>query len=66
MIKLEDECVGCAKELGCLGSACKYKDVPHLYCDDCGDEADELYDFDGEQLCDKCLLERFPKVERYG
>ena len=38
MIKFEDECVGCPTELGCIGEACRYRNVPHVYCDICGEE----------------------------
>ena len=62
IIKYEDECVGCPPEIGCLHSACKYQNVPHYYCDKCGDE-DKLYDYDGEQLCKSCLLGNFKVVE---
>lgn len=48
--------------MGCLHSACKYKNVPHYYCDICGDET-TLYDYDGEQLCENCLLENFQVVK---
>ena len=65
-IKYEDECVGCPPEMGCLGSACPNRNVPHYYCDgeDCGEEflANELYDYDGEMLCVDCLLKQFKKV----
>ena len=40
MLRIEDECVGCPPEMGCIGSACENKNVPHLYCDECGDDAD--------------------------
>ena len=34
----EDECVGCPKELGCMGNACPNRNVPHYDCDECGEE----------------------------
>lgn len=61
-IEYENECVGCPTEMGCMGDNCPNRHVPHLYCDDCGEEYEELYDYEGEQLCQKCLLERFEKV----
>ena len=59
MIKYESECVGCHSEIGCIGDYCQYKHVPHLYCDVCHEEVDELYeiDFDNDQRCLSCLLE---------
>lgn len=62
MIKYENECAGCTPERGCLGSTCPNLNVPHLYCDDCGEEESELYEYDGEKLCADCLLNRFEKV----
>lgn len=64
MIKYEDECVGCPPEMGCLHEACKYSNVPHFYCDGCGDEVSggDLYYFDDSQLCIDCILGRLEKV----
>lgn len=52
----EDECVGCPPEIGCLGSSCRYKNVPHLVCDECKREFDKLYLYDSLQVCEGCLL----------
>ena len=64
MITYEDECVGCPPEIGCFGSACMYKNVPHYYCDKCKYEVDceDLYYYDGEEICKECLLELIPKA----
>ncbi len=63
MLIYENECVGCKSEFGghCLGSVCPNRNVPHYYCDRCGEET-ELYDFEGEQLCAECLLKNFTKI----
>ena len=46
MIKFEDECMSCAvPAYPCLGDSCPNRHVPHLYCDECGDDVEELYDF---------------------
>ena len=64
MIKYEDECCGCATEsYPCLGSACSNRNVPHFYCDKCGEDVEELYKVDGEELCEDCLKNNFEKVE---
>jgi len=64
MIKYQNDCVGCPDGVPCMGRACPYRHVPHFYCDECGDEADELREFDdGRQLCNSCLLAQFPPVE---
>ena len=62
MVKYENECVGCPKEMSCLGNICPYKNVKHLYCDKCGEDCEELYVFDGEELCEECLLDSFKKI----
>jgi len=60
MIKYEDECVGCPSEIGCLGSSCPNRNIPHTYCDRCEDEA-KLYAHNDntEQLCKKCMNKEF-------
>lgn len=63
MIKYEDECVGCPKDMGCLGKYCPNRNVPHLYCDHCGEEVSELREYDGEQWCEDCILEEFDIVD---
>lgn len=63
-VVLENECVGCPPERGCLGDACPNRNVAHYYCDKCDAEVDsseELYEVDGEDLCECCLKERFRK-----
>ena len=63
MIKFENECCGCATEsYPCIGSACPNRKVPHLLCDRCGDDVEELYKCDGEELCEECLLKTFEKI----
>ena len=59
MIKIENNCVGCPPEMGCLGSNCPYMDVEVHYCDKCEEELDEIYNVDGEELCEDCLKEMF-------
>ena len=63
MIKYVDECVGCAPDLPCLGPSCPNRNVRHLECDGCGEDVDILYEYDGEELCESCLLDRVPKIE---
>ena len=63
MITYEDECVGCPTEMGCMESACPYRNVPHLYCDKCEEEVDDLYEWDGKQVCIDCIVKSLKKVE---
>ena len=62
MIILEDECVNCPPEMGCLGNSCPNKSVPHYICDKC-DEEDILYEFEDRQLCSSCILDELEIVE---
>lgn len=61
MIKIEDECVGCPPEMGCLGDSCPYKNVPRYYCDECNEE-NKLYWYNGRQLCIDCIEEQLDEV----
>lgn len=65
MIRIENECVGCPPHLGCLGSVCPHRNSIHFYCDDCKDEFDTLYHYDGEELCIDCIESRLEKVSPY-
>ena len=62
MIEYENECVGCPPEMGCMGSSCPNRNVPHYYCDECGDET-SLYYYDDKELCIDCIKEKLEKVE---
>lgn len=55
MIKIENDCVGCPPEIGCMGSACPYRNVKTTVCDNCGKYAE--YNIDGEDFCSECLEE---------
>lgn len=59
MVEYENECVDCG--LPCYGDACPYRHVPHYYCDECGDE-EKLYEFDGQELCIRCIKNRLTEV----
>ena len=61
--EITDECVNCG--MPCLGDFCRYKNVVRYYCDKCNNEfeSDELYDVDGDMLCEDCLKGRFQTVE---
>lgn len=64
----EDECVGCPPEMGCLGSSCPNKNVLHVFCDKCKKECelDELHEVGGEDVCEKCIFEMYPKIKVEG
>ena len=62
MIKIENHCVGCHKEMGCMGNACPNRNVKVTYCDVCGFEIDgDIYEVDGEDVCEDCLKGMFYK-----
>lgn len=66
MVKYENECVGCSSQgLPCLGDACRNRNVPHYYCDNCGEECDpdDLYDDNGSMICEDCLLSQYDKIK---
>lgn len=60
MVRYEDQCVSCG--LPCMGSSCPNRNVPVQYCDECDEEIDEVYDVDGDELCEECCLKRFRRV----
>ena len=60
--RIENHCVGCPAEMGCLGSSCPHQNVEVHYCDKCGDELDAIYDVDGNELCESCLKQLFKRV----
>lgn len=60
MVRYENDCVDCGQP--CIRNACLNYNVPHYYCDECGDE-DELYEYEDYQLCKECLLKIVPKVQ---
>lgn len=61
MKKVENECVGCPPEMGCLGDSCPNRNVTRFYCDRCGEE-ETLYYYYDEELCADCLLKEFKVV----
>lgn len=64
MISYENECCNCSVDgFPCIGDSCKNIDVKHYYCDDCKDEFDIIYDFDGRELCIDCIEKTLKRVE---
>lgn len=58
MTKYENDCVGCPQ--GCIH--CGRDRTPYLYCDLCKDEAEYLYEYGDDELCEDCLLKQFNKI----
>ena len=64
MVIYENECCDCAVPgYPCLGNSCPNRHVKHYYCDDCRDDVEKLYRFDGEELCLDCVEKRLEVVE---
>lgn len=61
MRRIENECVGCPPEMGCLGNSCPNRNVVRLQCDECGEE-EKLYHYDSEELCGDCILKRLDEA----
>lgn len=60
MKKYENQCCDCAVAgYPCLGSSCSLRKVPIHYCDRCESEIDEIFDVEGEELCEDCLKDLF-------
>ena len=64
MITTSNECCGCASPgFPCIGDRCELLHVKHYICDNCGEEVEELYWYDGNQLCKYCVLENLEVVQ---
>lgn len=65
MVRIENHCCNCATPgYPCLGPSCPETRVPVYYCDKCGEEIyDDVYDVDGEDLCEECLKDKFRKED---
>lgn len=63
MVRIENHCCNCAVPgYPCLGNACERRHVEVHYCDNCEFEIDgDIYEVDGEELCEDCLKEKFRK-----
>lgn len=59
--RYENQCADCG--FPCRYEACRYYRVRILECDSCGEEFYHLYNLDGEELCESCVLERLEVIE---
>lgn len=61
MKKIENHCVCC--DIPCID--CGRKRVPVFYCDKCDPKCEEpleeVYESEGEELCESCLLKKYRK-----
>lgn len=64
MVTYENECCDCAVPgYPCLGDSCPNRHVKHYYCDECGEDVEKIYRFEGEELCLDCIEKRLEVVE---
>ena len=64
MIKVENHCIGCAVDsYPCMGDACPRREVEVHYCDQCDEQIEEVFEVDGEELCEECLKNMFRKED---
>ncbi len=61
LIIIDSNCVDCGYP--CRHEACIYYKVIRYICDNCKEEQDDLYVFDGQELCAECILKQLEKVE---
>lgn len=64
MSRVEDNCCNCDVESYPCSGQCYLRNSVHYYCDCCKEEfySEELYDYDGQELCEECLLKIVPKA----
>ena len=67
MKRIENHCCGCAVPgYPCEGTSCPNRNVEVYYCDKCDPKGnyplDEVYEVDGEELCEDCLKKLFIKT----
>lgn len=59
MIVIDSDCCNCG--LPCLYEGCTYYKIARFFCDDC-DSEENLWYFEGQQLCADCILKRLEEV----
>lgn len=61
MIRYESGCVDCG--MPCMGRACRHYEQAQVSCDECGKDDENIYEYDGRQLCIECIEDSLTKVE---
>lgn len=62
MIIERNDCCDCAvPSYPCMGNSCPLRHVRIHVCDECESEA-LLYDYEGRELCQDCLLDIIPTI----
>ena len=61
MIETRSNCVACG--FPCMGpQICPNGEYTALICDRCGHEVEALFEWEGEQICEDCLLDEIPHI----
>ena len=55
----QTNCNGCPE---CIGCGRKYEEWTYYECDRCG-SLEQLYRYEGEEICADCLLKEFEEVD---
>jgi len=56
MVCEENHCCDCAvPAYPCRGNICELRHVLVYYCDKCKSEAENLWNYDGKELCEDCI-----------
>ena len=58
MTVYENDCVGCE-----VCYRCGAKKTPHIICDECNEEKNAIYDYEGEELCIDCIEQRLRRIK---
>lgn len=58
MITYESNCSRCYDDDSYCVGFCPHKRFRVLTCDYCGDDVDELYNLNGDEVCEICLLKK--------
>jgi len=54
-----NDCYGCPECISCG----RDRDYYYHECDQCGESIEQLYEYEGEELCAKCILDSLEKVD---
>jgi hypothetical protein len=64
MVTYENQCCDCATDgYPCIGNSCRRRHFKVLTCDRCKQEVYRLYKFDGQELCEDCVLHDLEVIE---
>ncbi len=62
MVRYENRCCECSAALYPCNH-CGLEHTPVLICDNCGQEVEDLYEYDLGEWCEECIIKNYSKVE---